>query len=172
MELQWKQGLKFLLGIVLIGGFLYYIFFNLIDFNYLQLLVAWLSSTSLNLIGIQSSVLVMHPPTIVAGALEADIIRLCVGDLEIAVLVAAILSTLDRKVIGRVSGAFVGIFFIFIINTLRVTATMAAGVWFGLDVMDIFHTLFFRVTLVVSILVFYVVWYRWEDIKRRIEKVV
>jgi len=165
-----KQAMVFLAGIIGFSAFIYLLVYPLVMWQ-MQAITAMLSSVVLNLLGIPSVMISGVPPIITAGALTAQIVPLCVGDIELAVLIAAILSTADRKWKERIHGAVMAIVFVFIINPIRIALTLGAGAWLGIDAMVFLHTFLFRLTLLVVLVVFYAAWYLWPvKIKRKKER--
>ncbi|RLJ02725.1 MAG: hypothetical protein DRP08_04365, partial [Candidatus Aenigmatarchaeota archaeon] len=104
------------------------------------------------------------------AGLAADILPVCIGDFEIAILVGAIAATADRRLKDRVAGAIAGTGFVLAVNPLRITATLAAWQWLGVGVVEIIHSVLFRATIVIVIVGFYAAWYLREGIIRRARK--
>lgn len=160
-------GLRFILGIGIIG----FIIYLLLSFfmESLQIMTAFASSILLNLLGIVSTA---NGDVINFADMQARIIPLCVGDIEIAILIGAILSTEDRKIRDRILGSISAFFFILLINPIRIALTLSSWVWFGFPTVEFIHSILFRITLVIIIIGFYVAWYLWEPMKRGIAKLV
>jgi len=89
----------------------------------------------------------------------AVISRICSGDLEIAVLFAAVFSSTDRTLKSRAVGAGLGFFAVLLFNPVRIALTLATGVWFGWEAADFTHNTLFRASLFVFTFVFYAAWY-------------
>lgn len=160
-----RKGARFAIGTALIGGATY----ALLSFAMplLQQLTAMLASLFLLLFGASSS----QGASLVFNSLSAQIVPLCVGDIEIAVLVGAIASTADRKIRDRVYGVIGAFVFVMLINALRIAATMLAWQWFGFEALEAVHSVLFRVVLVVAIVGYYAAWYlrklAWQRLKLR-----
>ncbi len=90
---------------------------------------------------------------------DAAIVDLCVGDVELALLPAIILSTFDRSLRRRIVGSLVGVTMILIVNPLRIFTVLWAGSRFDWRVAELMHGFTFRVMLVLIILGFYYIWY-------------
>lgn len=152
------MGFVFLLGICLGSLIIYYGIYPFV-MHYMEQITAWSSSLLLNMLGIKSKALLNGTPIVTAHAFKAQIVPLCVGDIELAILVSAILATMDRTLRQRVIGVFSSIVFVFFINAVRIALTLAAGVWFGFDALVFFHMFLFRLVLVITLVLFYGVWY-------------
>ncbi len=123
---------------------------------------AWASSGLLELSGISNSVLYGQVPVIsLSGvqAVKASIVDLCVGDIELALLPAIILSTFDRSIRKRIIGTVVGIAMIVLVNPLRIFLVLGSGKWFGWRAAEFIHSFTFRLILILIILGFYYIWY-------------
>jgi exosortase/archaeosortase family protein len=132
----------------------------------LQAITAVASSALLNALGVSSQFVPGDPPGVTFAGLLAAIIPLCVGDFEIAFLVAAILSTWDRPRLYRLEGAVAAFVFVMLFNPVRIALTLASWQWFGFAAADFLHSLGFRLTLVVTIVGFYALWYSWPRFPR------
>ncbi|MCD4740338.1 archaeosortase/exosortase family protein [archaeon] len=153
---------------LMIVGIITYLAFSLVMTS-LQSFTALTSSLILFLFGINSIVI----GTALTGifSMPVEVAPLCVGDLEIAVLVGAIAATEDRTHRERLLGIISGIAFVLFLNPIRIAMTIAAGVWWGFQTMDFIHSILFRITLVTVIIGFYVLWYLgWPSIKRKLKK--
>ena len=89
----------------------------------------------------------------------AVISRICSGDLEIAVLFAAMFASTDRTLKNRATGALLGFVAVLLFNPIRIALTLATGVWFGWEAADFAHDVLFRVSLFAFTFVFYALWY-------------
>jgi len=137
----------------------------------LKRFTAWTSSGLLELVGIQNTVEVYNStPFIVlanaiaggihgSGEVWAAVTDLCVGDLELALLPAIILSTFDRSMKKRVVGVVSGILLIIFINPIRIFLVIWSGSRFGWGIAEFMHSFTFRLTLILVILGFYYLWY-------------
>jgi exosortase/archaeosortase family protein len=157
--LDWKEGAKFLFGIGIFYALFYYVVIPPLVF-YFQLFTAFSAGSILTLMGISNFVMGhVNPPVVLAEGMAANILPLCVGDIELAILLATILSTWDRTWETRLEGAWFGFLFVVFINPVRVALTLASGVWFGMDSMEFIHSLLFRITLLLVLVGFYALWY-------------
>ena len=92
-----------------------------------------------------------------AGAIEIN--ELCAGIIELAVLAALILATFEKPLTYRIKGAVIATLFLLLFNALRIALTIAA---FGSTWFDFLHELLFRALLIVTIIIYYAIWYYWE----------
>ena len=153
MLLEKRKGLRFAAGTAVIGGLAYFLLAAAMP--WLQPMTAWLSAVVLGLFGEAYS----QGALVFFGALSVQVIPLCVGDIEIAVLAGAILSTEDRAVKDRVLGVGSAFVFVMAINASRIAATMLAWDAWGIGAVEAVHSVLFRTTLVVAIVGFYAAWY-------------
>lgn len=164
------KGIRFLAVLSVVGAMSYAVlsFFM----NPLQWTTAVLSSWVLALLGIGSQAVMGSPPLLLGVfSMPVGIVPLCVGDIEIAVLLGGIAATEDRTTTERAWGMLAGILFVLLINPFRIGLTLAAGVWWGVQAMEFFHSLLFRITLLVVIVGFYTVWYLGlPTLKRKFKK--
>ncbi len=147
------KGVRFAVGVALIGGAAYLLMQLLMPV--LQPLTAWLAAAMLVPFGAAHS----QGALVFFKTLSVQVIPLCVGDIEIAVLTGAILSTADRPVRNRALGAAGAFVAVMLVNALRIAATMLAWDAWGLGAVELIHTLLFKLVLVVAIVGFYAVWY-------------
>ncbi|MBN3037564.1 MAG: exosortase/archaeosortase family protein [Candidatus Diapherotrites archaeon] len=152
--LDWKAGAEFLAGILVLGTIVFAA--EQVVMSGLQTFTAALSALTLSITGMTAF---SAGHMVSAEGLTVQIIPLCVGDIELAVLVAAIASTADRRFRERAYGIIGGTIFVFAANALRVALTMLTGIWYGLAVMDLVHSVLFRITLVLVIVGYYAAWY-------------
>ena len=118
------------------------------------------ASGVLSTIGLNNTI-VINPdnPLIVVGKLRAGINDLCAGDVEIAVLTAALASTFDRKKSTRIKGIIAGLTVIVIANPLRIAIVIWSAHSQGLATADFVHNVLFRITLFATIAGYYAIWY-------------
>ncbi|MCD6522478.1 MAG: exosortase/archaeosortase family protein [Candidatus Diapherotrites archaeon] len=152
------KAILFILGICVGSSIIYYGIYPFVMY-YMQQITAISASFVLNILGIHSTATFGDIPIVTANMFNAQIVPLCVGDIELAILVSAILFTMDRTLRQRAIGVFLSIIFVFVVNALRIALTLAGGVWFGFNAMVFLHTFLFRLVLVLSIVFFYAAWY-------------
>jgi len=149
-----NKGLRFLLVLGSVGV-LVFTSLQLVQ-PLLQALIAALSAFVLNLAGVHA---IANGNTIITNVFTSQVVPLCTGDLELAVLVGAIVATADRKRRERIVGVLVGTLAVFAANAVRIGATIFIGLSWGFGLMDVVHTILFKILLVVAIVGFYAAWY-------------
>jgi len=87
-----------------------------------------------------------------------NIISLCSGKLEIALLISFILATSEIKLIYRIIGSIVAIIFIILFNFLRILITIYFISINDLKTSEFLHDILFRIFLFFSIAFFYYIW--------------
>lgn len=163
MLFEKRKGLRFAVGTAVIGGASYVLLGLLMPV--LKMVTAWMSAGVLSLFGSSS----VQGALVMFNSFTVQVIPLCVGDIEIAVLTGAILSTADRDWDDRIIGVVVAFAFVMIVNALRIAATMLAWEAWGLEALALVHSTLFRAVLVLTIVGFYAVWYLrdlvWEKLQ-------
>ncbi len=96
---------------------------------------------------------------------KAEIIDLCTGALELAILIGAILASEDRSIRTRILGIAFSFAVLSLVNYIRVGLTLASAAWFGWEIADILHSILFRLFLVFTVLGIYGIWYLWVSEK-------
>jgi exosortase/archaeosortase family protein len=109
--------------------------------------------------GVPSTLVYAEEPMIIIGEVGAEINNLCAGDIEIALLLAIILATVDRSWKRRIIGAAAGLLLITIVNPVRIFVVLYAGHAAGWGIADITHDILFRAMLILIIVVYYFLWY-------------
>jgi len=155
------KGVKFTVGVAAIGGVAYVLMQLLMPL--LQPLTAWLAAEMLVPFGIAYS----QGALVFFKSLSVQVIPLCVGDIEIAVLAGAIASTADRTRKDRAFGMAAAFVFVMLVNALRIAATMLAWDAWGIAAVEAIHTILFKLVLVIAIVGFYAVWYLGDGIIRK-----
>ena len=98
-------------------------------------------------------------PVIIADGLSAEVNDLCAGNVELIIIVAAVLATPDRKPRTRMVGVIGAIALIAVVNPLRIGIVLWSALAQSLETADLLHDLLFRATLLVTIAGYYYVWY-------------
>lgn len=155
---QIALGAKFIIGIIAFYT-LFRLLFSLFDLGPLKAFTATASYWLLKLAGVPAALAFGSDPVITVGAVKGVISNLCAGDLEIALVLAVVLSTWDRTWKQRLAGSVSGILLILIANPIRIATVLAAGAWFNWDFSSIVHDILFRLMLILVIVVFYFAWY-------------
>jgi exosortase/archaeosortase family protein len=105
------------------------------------------------------------------AGVTAQILPVCIGDFEIAILVGAIAATSDRSLRERIAGAILGAGFVLAVNPVRIALTLAA-LPLGTATVELIHSVLFRATIALVVVGFYAAWYLRESIIRRAKKLV
>lgn len=93
---------------------------------------------------------------------EIVISELCTGFLESIVILSAMAASLGIKIKKRVFGAVAGLFFLALLNSLRISLTgHAIATIRDVALVEFIHDFLFRVVLFLGIAVFYAAWYYW-----------
>ncbi len=145
--------MRFAVGVAAIGSASYLLLQLVMPL--LQSLTAWMAAAMLAPFGAAHS----EGALVFFKLLSVQVIPLCVGDIEIAVLVGAMLSTEDRPVRSRALGAAEAFLAVMLVNALRIAATMLAWDAWGIAAVELIHTVLFKLVLVVAIVGFYAAWY-------------
>ncbi len=151
------RGFTFLISI---GAF--YIFFYICLqplIYYIESISTVLTSFFLSVLGVEHSLGFAAEPVIRVGSVDAVIGRLCAGDIEIAMVLAVIFATFDRKLGDRIKAALVALPFILIANAIRISTVLWVGSSMGWASADFVHDVLFRITLLVVVLLYYAFWY-------------
>ena len=95
-----------------------------------------------------------------AGGLDVEIINLCAGGIELALLAGFVLASRDKPLSYRVKGIAAGFAFFFIFNSARIAFTINS---FGTAWFEPLHEVLFRAILIIGLVTFYAVWYLWRE---------
>lgn len=99
-------------------------------------------------------------PLIQLSNLDVQINELCAGIIELSVLIALILATFEKPLKTRIKGAIIAVFFLLIFNAIRIAITITT---FGTNWFDFLHELLFRALLIITIVIYYALWYYWPS---------
>ena len=161
---------KFILSIMAFYTFLWLIISN-INLYFLKAETAKTANMLLNLFGVPSTLSFGAEPLIIIGNITAQITNLCAGDLEIILLTAIIISTFDRTIRQRIIGILIGLFLILILNPIRIFIVLAVGYYSSWQWADFTHDVLFRLTLLITIVLYYYIWYvKYDKIAKFIRK--
>ena len=160
-----QKALEFIVGTGVIGAIVYVLLG--LAMPAMQTITAAASAMLMTLLGVPATA---ENSLINFARTSAQIIPLCVGDIEIAILVAAIAMTRDRALQDRITGIVFASLFVMAWNPVRIALTLNSFVWFGWPAVEFVHDVLFRSTLVIVLVGFYAVWYSWERIKKTIAR--
>lgn len=165
------KGLKFLIGITAFYT-LFWLIISSINLYPLKSVTAQAANSMLNLVGVPTQLVFGIEPTIIVKGVYAQITNLCAGDIEIALLLAIILSTWDRTWRQRAWGCLFGLLLILVANPLRVFTVLATGYYSNWAWADFTHNILFRLMLIIIIVVYYFLWYvKYEKISKFFKRV-
>lgn len=135
----------------------------------------WLLSqfTFLNYVAAYSSAFVLEklfsvPVSVVSGlthpflsldGLLVEIIDLCSGKIEIALLFAFLFASFEKPLAYRLKGFLAGVLLVFLFNAFRIALTVNFLASNNLKAASVFHDVLFRISLVLFLVTFYAVWY-------------
>lgn len=86
---------------------------------------------------------------------EAEIIDLCAGAIELAILFGIVVASRDKSLKHRLFGVAAGFAVFFLFNPIRIALTLSAvGSW----ALPLLHDVLFRLSLLIVIVGFYAVW--------------
>jgi exosortase/archaeosortase family protein len=148
--------IEFLLYFVLF----FVVAYAVLSFFPLKALAAYSSNVFLNLFEVDSKVVEQGGEYFLQSPqFTAQIVDLCSGAIELAVLFAVIFSTLDRSLWQRIKGVVLGFFLALLVNPLRIAITLLYSK--SLFLLVFVHEIFFRLSLVALIVIYYAIWYSW-----------
>ncbi len=132
--------------------------------NFPNYLAAITSQLVLQLFFGMDSSLVLNQafPIIQTPNLLAQIIDLCSGKIEIAVLAGIIFSSFEKRMDYRIKGFLVGLFVMLTFNAFRIALTIYLFDLGNLEWSAIFHDLLFRIFLIIVIVSYYAIWYFYD----------
>ncbi len=160
---------KFVLVLLLVFAVLGILLF-LVSMGPFKAITAYAGSAALYGMGIQNTVEGGEDAYIVLANPEKTVIvinDLCTGVLETMILVAAIVATLEIHWKKRAIGAVAAVIGIFVFNQIRIVSTVFFILNAPIDLVVLSHDIFFRVFLFVTIAVFYWLFLRWGNNKKR-----
>ena len=135
---------------------------GLVPLEFYELFVANTVLNALNAGGIDG---IIHPgePVVIelAGGPNIVISYLCTGLLEVIVLASVIIASLGIPINKRIIGVALGTAAAFFVNLARILATIYFLYSSSAETVEFFHDIFFRLTLFITIFLFYAIWFRW-----------
>jgi len=156
---QIKKAAKFFASIVIIYAIIWIALLLLVGIKPFQEITAIMSNAALSAIG-EPAKLSFTDLTLMTfkNGIKIEINDLCTGLIEIIILIAAILSTVEIKLEKRIIGVIAGILFGITINILRITITTMNLLKTNIDYAILTHDVFFRISLFIVIAGFYWAW--------------
>ncbi|MFQ5405822.1 MAG: hypothetical protein ACE5DI_01555 [Candidatus Micrarchaeia archaeon] len=133
------------------------------NFYELKVLAAVSSQVLLEFTGIPTSIDFSNAdPRLVGSGFIAEITALCAAATEFAALIALVAASIDRSVKQRIAGILAGALFVLAVNPVRIAATLHFYDPEKLLYSSLLHDVFFRISIIVALVVFYAVWYYWK----------
>ncbi|MFH1750170.1 MAG: exosortase/archaeosortase family protein [Candidatus Micrarchaeota archaeon] len=162
---------KFVSLFLLIAGIAY---FTLSSTKIMQYVAAISSQFALKaLYGLDSSIAFSQfpspNPVILTPRLSAEIVDLCAGILELAVLAGIVFASFEKKMGYRIKGFALGLLLLLVFNALRISTTIYYFDLGNLEWSAALHDFLFRLLLIVVIVTYYAIWY-FYDIPRKKRK--
>lgn len=121
-------------------------------------LAGFVASTTKNILSLFGTHFEIIGTNLVNNSMDVEVNELCTGITEMAVIFAAIMASYDVNIKKRIYGVLFGFLMILLVNPIRISATIIAfqkNEIFG----AIMHDLLFRLSLIIIVLVYYMVWY-------------
>lgn len=115
-------------------------------------------STTKNILSLFGTHFEIIGTNLVNNKMDVEINELCTGITEMAVIFAAIMASYDVNIKKRTYGVLFGFLMILLVNPIRISATIIAFQKNEI-VGAIMHDLLFRLSLIIIVLVYYMVWY-------------
>lgn len=106
-------------------------------------------------------------PLLITPNLSAEIVDLCSGKIEIAVMLGIILGSFEKKRDYRIRGAIVGILLLLAFNALRISTTVYFFDIGNLQWSAVFHDVLFRIFLIVVIVTYFAIWYYYDQPRKK-----
>jgi len=155
----WKA-LRFL-ALALLSMLVLFLITSLVPLQWFELFVANTVANAYNALGAQARVIPGEPVGITLENTSIEISYLCTGLLEAIVLASVIIASAGIPINKRIIGACAGVAFTVAVNLARIFATLYFIASADMKTADFLHNIFFRLTLFVSIFVFYAAWFHW-----------
>ncbi|MBU1198023.1 exosortase/archaeosortase family protein [Candidatus Micrarchaeota archaeon] len=140
-------------------------FLLLQNLSLLNLIAAYSSAFLLSTVfHLPAHVLPSNPyPIIGMSTFMVEIIDLCAAKVEIAVLLGILMATFEKSLSYRVKGFLAGLLAIFIFNAFRIALTVHFFANNQLTASILFHDVLFRLSLVLFLVTYYILWYYYDQ---------
>ncbi len=102
-----------------------------------------------------------HPFLSLQGFM-VEIIDLCSGKIEIALMFGFLFASFEKSLSYRIKGFLVGLFLLLVFNAVRIAFTVQSFASNSLGVSAFFHDVLFRVSLVLFLVTYYALWYYYD----------
>ena len=107
-------------------------------------------------------------PVISIHSLNANILDLCSGAIEIAVMFGIIFSSLEKKMRYRIWGFAIGLLTLLSFNAFRIATTIYYFDLGNLEWSAALHDFLFRIFLIIIIVTYYAIWYFYDQPRKKI----
>jgi len=144
-----------------------YLLSGLIPLEFYELFVANTALNAYEAFGVDGQIVSGEPVGVkLSNGVNMQISYLCIGLLEMLVLASVIIASAGIPINKRIIGVFVGLIGVQVVNFARIFATVHFALVSDANTVEFIHNIFFRVTLFVTIFVFYAAWFRWATGKK------
>lgn len=120
---------------------------------------AYLVQALLSILGIQTTLVFSVNPHLISPLFDAELIELCWGLLEIAVVTGIVLASEDRTLWQRIYGVVLGVITVLTFNITRIAVTLKLFNPLEPFASTIAHDVLFRISLIIVIVGYYAAWY-------------
>jgi len=155
---KYLKGLKFV-AVFALAALSSYLLLSLLFSKAFAAIAAYSSQFILSLLGVSSSISFAENPHLISPLFDAELVNLCWGLVEMAVVTGLVLASDDRKIFDRAWGALLGIISVLFFNALRIAVTLKLFNPVEPFASAIAHDLLFRISLVLVIVGYYAFWY-------------
>lgn len=133
--------------------------------NIPNLIAAYSSQFMLKMIYSLDSLLVLSGqfPLLKTPNLTAQIVDLCSGKIELAVMFGIIFASFEKKLNYRIWGFLAGLFVMLLFNSIRISTTIYLFDIGNLEWSAALHDFLFRMFLIVVIVTYYAIWYYYDQ---------
>ena len=107
-------------------------------------------------------------PVIVSSDFSAEIVDLCSGAIETAVLFGIIFASEDRRLYDRARGFAAGAVALAVFNAARISLTLALYSPSFPTASAVLHDVLFRASIVVFVAAYYAIWYYWGELAGKV----
>ncbi|MFH1056728.1 MAG: exosortase/archaeosortase family protein [Candidatus Micrarchaeota archaeon] len=155
---RWKgelrKGAKFVVFFAVLFSFAYVVLSFTPLNRFLGLTAGTTSQLVLKAAGVETTLTILQNGNyaLESSSFVAELNDACAAIIEIAVLFGIVFASFERKLSERIKGFFFGMVLLLVLNPIRITASI-------LFLHPFVHDVLFRITLVVTIVGFYAVWY-------------
>ncbi len=153
-----ENDLKKALRFTVFFGVLFALAFVVLQYTFLSQALGFLAALSsqlvLSLSGVQTQIAVLENGNYAldSDAFVAELNQACAALVEIAVLFAIVFASFEKTIRERAKGFVLGIGLLLVLNPIRIALSIVF-------LHPFVHDVLFRITLIITIIVFYALWY-------------